>query len=233
MARQARIVLPGFPHHVTQRGNRRQQTFFEDGDYALYRDLMATACTAHDVGCWAWCLMPNHVHLILEPARPESLANAVGEAHRRYTRHINTREGWTGFLWQGRFSSRAMDEGHALAAVRYVAKNRDTHHLSRSRPRSPAWSGAQSSAGFGFQSSEPCVRAHGEAGLREIAELRFLVRAEPIRRPGVRKTEGHVPTVRVPEKTAQPERWSPPSRTRTRGTCPSYEAPTYPHPENL
>ena len=65
MARRARIVLPGFPHHVTQRGNRRQQTFFEDADYALYRDLMAAACATHGVRCWAWCLMPNHVHLVL------------------------------------------------------------------------------------------------------------------------------------------------------------------------
>ena len=123
MARRARIVLPGFPHHVTQRGNRRQPTFFEEADYALYRDLMAAACAAHGVRCWAWCLMPNHVHLVLEPPRPEALARAVGQAHWRYTQRINAREGWTGYLWQGRFSSCAMDEGHALAAVRYVENN--------------------------------------------------------------------------------------------------------------
>jgi putative transposase len=143
MPRRARIVLPGFPHHVTQRGNRRQQTFFEDADYALYRDLMAAACATHGVRCWAWCLMPNHVHLVLEPAREDALALAVGEAHRRYTRHINAREGWTGFLWQGRFASCAMDESHALAAVRYVENNPVTAKLC-----AKAWDWPWSSAGF-------------------------------------------------------------------------------------
>ena len=119
MPRRARIVLPGYPHHVTQRGNRRQQTFFETNDYALYRDLMAAACAEHGVRCWAWCLMPNHVHLVLEPSRAEALASAVGEAHRRYTRRINALEGWTDFLWQGRSASCAMDEGYALAAINW------------------------------------------------------------------------------------------------------------------
>lgn len=123
MARRARIVLPGHPHHVTQRGNRRQPTFFRDEDYALYRDLMIEALAAHAVTCWAWCLMPNHVHLVLEPAGEAGLAGALKHAHQRYTRAINAREKWTGFLWQGRFGSCAMDEGHALAAVRYVELN--------------------------------------------------------------------------------------------------------------
>ena len=65
MARLARIVVPGLPHHVTQRGNRRQKVFLEDGDYALYRDLLAARCRQAGVAVWAYCLMPNHVHLIL------------------------------------------------------------------------------------------------------------------------------------------------------------------------
>ncbi len=65
MARLARVVLPGVPHHVTQRGNGGQQTFFADGDYALYRDLLAAACRSAGVEAWAWSLMPNHVHLEL------------------------------------------------------------------------------------------------------------------------------------------------------------------------
>lgn len=142
MARRARIVLPGFPHHVTQRGNRRQQTFFEDADYALYRDLMAAACAAHGVRCWAWCLMPNHVHLVLEPSRAEALARSVGRAHWHYTQRINAREGWTGFLWQGRFASCAMDEGHALAAVRYVENNPVAARLCE-RAQDWPWSSAR------------------------------------------------------------------------------------------
>lgn len=142
MPRQARIILPGYPHHVTQRGNRRQQTFFDDEDYALYRDLMAAACAQFRVRCWAWCLMPNHVHLVLEPADTSGLAKAVAQAHQRYTRHVNAREGWTGFLWQGRFDSCAMDEAHALTAVRYAERNPVQARLV-SRAQDWAWSSAR------------------------------------------------------------------------------------------
>ena len=123
MARLARVVVPGNPHHVTQRGNRRQTTFFCDDDYRAYRDLMAEWCRRCDVRVWAYCLMPNHVHLIAVPGSPEALRQAVGEAHRRYTRLVNFREGWRGHLWQGRFASFVMDEGHLLAAARYVERN--------------------------------------------------------------------------------------------------------------
>src|SRR3972149_2766433 len=78
MARLARIVVPGLPHHVTQRGNRRQKVFLEDGDYALYRDLLAARCRQAGVAVWAYCLMPNHVHLILVPASADALARALG-----------------------------------------------------------------------------------------------------------------------------------------------------------
>lgn len=67
IARLARVIVPGFPHHVTQRGNRRQPIFFEDGDYAHYRDLLAERCRKASVEVWAYCLMPNHVHLIMVP----------------------------------------------------------------------------------------------------------------------------------------------------------------------
>jgi len=67
--------------------------------------------------------MPNHVHLVAVPKTAEALARAVGEAHRRYTRRINFREGWRGYLWQGRFASFVMQRRHALAAVRYVERN--------------------------------------------------------------------------------------------------------------
>jgi len=142
MARRARIVLPGHPHHVTQRGNRRQQTFFCEADYALYRDFAAQALESQGVRCWAWCLMPNHVHLVLEPSCEGGLAAALKQAHQRYTRHINAREGWTGFLWQGRFASCAMDEGHALAAIRYVELNPVKAGLTR-RAQDWPWSSAR------------------------------------------------------------------------------------------
>jgi len=123
MARLARLVVPGLPHHVTQRGNRRQQTFFNDGDYAAYVELMAAWCREEGVAIWSYCLMPNHVHLIAVPETEDALRRAIGEAHRRYTRRINFREQWRGHLWQGRFASFVMDEAYLLAAARCVELN--------------------------------------------------------------------------------------------------------------
>ena len=91
MSRLARLIVPGFPHHVTQRGNRRAPVFFEQADYALYRDHLGERCRKASVECWAYCLMPNHVHLILVPATADGLARAIGETHRQYTGFVNAR----------------------------------------------------------------------------------------------------------------------------------------------
>jgi len=123
MARLPRLVVPGLPHHVTQRGNGRAQTFFGDADYALYRDLLAASCRAAEVAIWAWVLMPNHVHLILVPRDADGLRRALAPVHRRYAGHVHAREGRTGHFWQGRFGAVAMDEDHLGAALRYVALN--------------------------------------------------------------------------------------------------------------
>jgi putative transposase len=123
MARIARVVAPGIPHHVTQRGNRRQQAFFYDADYQAYLELMSEWCAKFKVQILAYCLMPNHVHLIAVPETKDSLNRAIGEAHRRYTRRINFREGWRGHLWQGRFSSFILEQNHLFACTRYVELN--------------------------------------------------------------------------------------------------------------
>jgi len=102
MARMATVVAAGMPHHVTQRGNRRQKVFFCDDDYRAYRSLLAQSCTAAGVAVWAYCLMPNHVHLVLVPRDEDGLRAALGDAHRRYSRAVNSREGWRGYLWQAR-----------------------------------------------------------------------------------------------------------------------------------
>lgn len=105
MARIARLVLPGIPHHVTQRGNWRGQTFFEEGDYRLYLDLLRDAAARARVGIWSYCLMPNHVHIILTPSDEDGLWRTFDDLHRRYTGYVNTRTRTTGHLWQGRFGS--------------------------------------------------------------------------------------------------------------------------------
>ena len=133
MGQVARVVVPDYPHHITQRGNRRQQTFFCGEDYRAYIDLMSEWCSKHEVDIWAYCLMPNHVHLIAVPHSIEGLARAIGEAHRRYTRRVNFREGWRGHLWQGRFASYVLDEAHLMAAARYVELNPVRARLVRVR----------------------------------------------------------------------------------------------------
>jgi len=119
----ARIVIPGCPHHITQRGNRRQNVFFYDKDRQYYLDLLHRYAQESGLSFWAYCLMDNHVHLIAVPKEEESLARGIGEAHRKYTRMVNFREGWRGYLWQGRFSSYPLGENYLYAAIRYVELN--------------------------------------------------------------------------------------------------------------
>ena len=142
MARIPRVVIPGIPHHVTQRGNRRQRVFFCDDDYRLYRNLAAEFCRENDVSVLAYCLMPNHTHLVLTPADKDGLHRAVGEVHRRYTRHVNFAHDWRGYLWQGRFASFPMDEAHLYRAVRYVELNPVAANLCR-RPEHWPWSSSR------------------------------------------------------------------------------------------
>lgn len=102
--RRARLIVPGIAHHVTQRGNRREPIFFELGDQEVYRDLLAEQAQKARVVVWAYCLMPNHVHLIAVPEDAAGLGRAIGEAHRRTTNFINARGRWTGHLFQSRFA---------------------------------------------------------------------------------------------------------------------------------
>jgi putative transposase len=142
MARLARIVVPDIPHHVTQRGNRRQTVFFGDDDYRAYLGLLGEYTSKAGVAVWAWCLMPNHVHLMLAPPTPGALRQALAEAHRRYSRLVNFREGWRGYLWQGRFASCPMDPAHALAAARYIELNPVRARLA-AEPEDWPWSSAR------------------------------------------------------------------------------------------
>ena len=141
MARMPRVVVPGYPHHVTQRGNRRQKTFFCDDDYRYYIQLLSESVATPETEIWAYCLMPNHVHLVMVPGDEDGLRSVLGEAHRHYTRHINFRQGWRGHLWQERFHSFVMDEQYLLATVRYVERNPVAARLCR-HPADWPWSSA-------------------------------------------------------------------------------------------
>ena len=142
MSRPPRQVLPGIPHHVTQRGNRRQPTFFSDADYARYLSLLGHACRKSGTSVWAWCLMPNHVHLILVPSSEAGLGAVLAPTHRSYAWEVNQREGWTGHLWQARFASFPLDEAHLHACLRYVELNPVRARLVE-RPEDWRWSSAR------------------------------------------------------------------------------------------
>ncbi|HNV69110.1 MAG TPA: transposase [Candidatus Ozemobacteraceae bacterium] len=141
MARLARLVISGVPHYITQRGNRAQEVFLRESDYRDYRSLMAEWCGRQKIEIWAYCLMPNHIHLIAVPPDPDALQNAIGEAHRRYTRLVNAREGWCGHLWQGRFGSFPMDDRSLLEAARSIELKPVRAGLARSPGEYP-WSSA-------------------------------------------------------------------------------------------
>jgi putative transposase len=177
MPRPARLVLPGIPHHVTQRGSRRQATFFSDTDYARYVALLRHWCVKSGTAVWAWCLMPNHVHLILVPSRADGLGAALAPAHRRYSWEVNQREGWSGHLWQSRFASFPLDEAHLYACLRYIELNPVRAGLVE-RPEAWRWSSARGHLGL---ADDPLVdpapareriddwRAFLEAGLEPVA----------------------------------------------------------------
>lgn len=147
MPRTARLVVPDIPHLVTQRANRDQPAFFTDDDYAYYLGLLREGCARAGTRIWAWCLMPDHVHLILVPSDEDGLRAALGEAHRRYTRHVNQREGSRGHLWQSRFASFAMDETWLAQCTRYVELNPVRARLTE-RPEQWRWSSARAHLGL-------------------------------------------------------------------------------------
>ena len=123
MPRIARVVLPGVPVHVTQRGNRRQDVFFCDDDRRLYLHKLRQYSTKYHLTVLGYCLMTNHVHVVAVPGRANSLAKALGRAHHDYTRWLHIRRGWTGHLWQNRFFSCPLDTDHVWEALRYVELN--------------------------------------------------------------------------------------------------------------
>lgn len=123
MPQGPRLVVPGLPHHVTQRGVRSLPVFFCEEDYELYLKLLRQFSDVYGVEHLAWCLMTNHVHSVAVPDHEDSLAKAFGMTHWHYTRAINFRLRTRGYLFQERFKSCVMDETHTLYAIRYTELN--------------------------------------------------------------------------------------------------------------
>ena len=146
MPRMARVVVPGQPHHVTQRGNRRQDVFHSDADRQRYLALLAHYSLKHGLAIQAYCLMDNHIHLIVVPRQAGSLAATLKPVHLRYAQEFNRRMGVGGVLWQGRFFSCPLDEEHFWAAVRYVERNPVRGGMVR-RAQEWSWSSAAAHCG--------------------------------------------------------------------------------------
>ena len=141
MARLARLVVPGLPHHITQRGNGGQKVFFTDADYELYMTLLTENCMMASVRCLAFALLPNHIHAILVPADEDGLRAALAPVHRHYAGALNARRRRTGHFWQGRYGAAVMDEDHLVSAFRYILLNPVTAGLART-PAAWPWSSA-------------------------------------------------------------------------------------------
>jgi len=123
MSRIARAIAVGCAHHVTQRGNNRQDVFFVDEDPRVYLQMLAEQAGRYGLEVLGYCLMTNHVHLIGVPHAEDSLAKAVGRTHFRYSQYINRLHRRSGHLWQGRFYSCALDERHLWLAMKYIELN--------------------------------------------------------------------------------------------------------------
>jgi putative transposase len=116
-------VFPGVPHHVTQRGNHRERVFFGASDCTTYLRLLKEQADFHELDVVAYCLMPNHVHLVVVPPKAASLHRALKAVNGHYAQHINRTNEITGHLWQGRYFSSPLDATYLLNAVRYVELN--------------------------------------------------------------------------------------------------------------
>jgi len=123
MSRIPRVVIPGVPHHIVQRGNRRQCVFFSDEDRFHYLKLLKKYSLELGLTIWVYCLMTNHLHLIGIPKTESSLSEVMCVVNWKYALAINLREDWRGCLWQGRFYSCPLDHPHTIASARYIEQN--------------------------------------------------------------------------------------------------------------
>jgi putative transposase len=234
MSRLARVVIPGLAHHVTQRGNGRQKVFFSDADYALYLKLITESCAAARVACLGFCLMPNHLHLILVPKDEDGLRAALSKANRAYAGIVNARRKTTGHFWQGRYGSVPMDDAHLHEALRYVLMNPVKAKLVQ-KPADWRWSSARAylrKRDDGFTAPRKMSDAIGDvrAFLGETPDMSLLNRilaAETIGRPAaspevIQKLEKQTGRKLLPEKRGpkpnRPKATKSPRRKRQEGS---------------
>ena len=124
MPRIARVSAAGYPHHITQRGNNKDEAFFDDEDRRVYLDVLKRYKDKHKMKILAYCLMGNHVHVLAVPEKETTLARGIGGTNLLYTQYINRKYNRSGRLWQNRFFSSVVEEEPYLwAVIRYIEQN--------------------------------------------------------------------------------------------------------------
>jgi len=176
MARMARVVAVGVPHHVTQRGNNRQDVFLQDEDRRFYLDTLRKQCELHGLAVLGYCLMSNHVHLVAIPQQAHSLARGLGKTHQFHAQRFNRRYGRVGHLWQNRFFSCPLGRSHLEAALAYVDLNPVRAGLVGSADGYP-WSSAAAHLNGVDPSGVVDMRAWNQSGRRSDWS-EFLSRGE-------------------------------------------------------
>jgi putative transposase len=193
MPRIARAVAVDCAHHITQRGNNRQDVFFVDDDKRVYLELLKQYCEKYELQLIAYCLMTNHVHLVAVPHKDDSLANAVGRTGFRYTQYINRMHKRSGHLWQGRFYSCALDEPGLLLATKYVEQNPVRAKICRA-----AWK-------YEWSSASAHTDEAAESELLNLGEWYKMISAKEWRRELADGLDGaEVQSIRLSTHTGRP-----------------------------
>ncbi|MBI3804715.1 MAG: transposase [Nitrospirae bacterium] len=172
MPRIARIVVPGHAYHVTQRGNYRQKIFRNDEDRLKYLSWIGEYSRKYRLSIWAYCLMDNHVHFIVQPQKEDSLAKVFSVAHMRYSQYFNKEGSASGHLWQGRFYSCLLDEPYLMAAMRYVERNPVRAKIVK-KPWGWKWSSAAAHIG-GTEGQEYVVDLKDSLGISAKSWRKYI-----------------------------------------------------------
>ena len=182
MPRFGRVVLPSFPHHVVQRGHNKQAVFAEESDYRYYLRTLQDFKDLYEVKVFGFCLMTNHVHLVLQPGESVSgLGQLMKRLSGRQTRLVNRQEGRSGTLWESRYkSSPIQTDAYLLACCRYVELNPVRARMAQ-RPELYAWSSYRQHAGieadYPWLDRNPCYEALGESEAERAGRYREFVEA--------------------------------------------------------
>jgi putative transposase len=152
VARLARVIVPGLPHHITQRASGKRFIFQTDAERLVYLRLLRESTDLHEVAVIGFCLMSNHVHIVAAPRKAASLALALKNVHGRFASYWNAANCYSGHLWQNRYYSCPLDEHHLWEALRYTELNPVRADMVRLAEHWP-WSSA--TAHCGLPSSDP------------------------------------------------------------------------------